>query len=180
MDECGLPQIWPPNLSFSFTSLLDISVGRFLLNNYLMGTSFALGPENTYSSDTLGILSTLMKFIFLHGLLHQPSDWFPYLQLIAFKSILHLLLVWVTKNTNHIMLIPFRKHANVFSSPGELNFLFVDMAVKVFINCSQLTTSASYLTSSHLTILSGQPGLPWSCLALSVILPLKLLITRLA
>lgn len=64
------------------------------------------------------------------------------------------------KNTNYIMLIPFQKHTNDFSSPIELNFLFVDMTVKVFINCSQLSTSASSLTSSHLTILSGQPALP--------------------
>lgn len=56
---------------------------------------------------------------------------------------------------------PFPKTQPALSSPVELNFLFVDMTFKVFINSSQLTTSASSLTSAHLIALAGQLAVPW-------------------
>lgn len=62
----------------SFTSLMDINGGHVLLKNYLLNTTYTLGPENAYSNETLGIPSTLLQFILLHGLLYQPSDWFLY------------------------------------------------------------------------------------------------------
>lgn len=110
----SLSQIWPPKPSLSFTSLLDINGGHFLLNNYLLSTSCILGPENTCSSDTLGVPSILMKFILSHGLLHQPSDWFSCFQFLLLKSIPYLLLVWTIQNTNHVMLIHFQKPSRVF------------------------------------------------------------------
>lgn len=111
----------------------------------------------------LGIPSSLMKFILLHGLLHQPYSWFPFFKFLPFKSILYLLLIEAIQNTNPTLLILLRKPTPGFSSPVELNFLFVDVTVKVLISSPQLTTSASSLTSSQLTVSTGQPVLPWSC-----------------
>lgn len=92
MDELGLMATnLTSSQSLSFI-LLDINGGHFLINNCLLSTSCILGPENTHSSDTLEVPSTLMKSILSHGLLHQPSDWFPYFQFLPLKSVCHLLL----------------------------------------------------------------------------------------
>ena len=49
MNVVSLPDIWPPNQFVSFTSILDINGGHFLLRNYLLSTSYVFSSVQSLS-----------------------------------------------------------------------------------------------------------------------------------
>lgn len=133
MDECGLSAtdlaLWP----ISLISFLDISIGHSLLNNYLLSTSFALGSEVHWECQ---VLSWSLSF-YMDYCTSLLVDFLAFN--FSASNLVSIYCLYELPKTQITSCWPLSKNMPGFSSPAELNFLFVDRTVKVFINFSQLT-----------------------------------------